>query len=119
MMRSIVSAFALTLVASVASADFAKVDNLAEFKSIVAGKTLTRPMIRLEVTPGGDIRGMGARWEVTGNWSWQDGYFCRDLYWGGDALGYNCQEVRVKENRIRFTSDRGRGDSAVFRLRAD
>lgn len=119
MLKIIAIASLLASVASVADADFAKVDDLAEFKAIVAGKTLTRPLIRLEVTPSGDIRGMGARWEVTGNWSWQDGYFCRDLYWGGDALGYNCQEVQVKKNRIRFTSDRGRGDSAVFRLRTD
>ncbi|MEX0337725.1 MAG: dihydrodipicolinate reductase [Arenibacterium sp.] len=118
-MKSVLLASSLAIAASAVHADFAKVDDLAEFKSIVSGKTLTRPLIRLEVTPNGDIRGMGARWEVTGNWSWQDGYFCRDLYWGGDALGYNCQEVRVNDNRIRFTSDRGRGDSAVFRLRAD
>ncbi|MEX0279621.1 MAG: dihydrodipicolinate reductase [Arenibacterium sp.] len=119
MMRTLAIASALALAASAATAEFAKVNDLAQFKSIVTGKTLTRPLIRLEVMPEGDIRGMGARWEVTGNWSWKDGYFCRDLFWGGDALGYNCQEVRVNENRIRFTSDRGRGDSAVFHLRAD
>jgi hypothetical protein len=119
MMKVAAVASVLALTASAGQAEFAKVDDLAEFKSIVEGKTLTRPLIRLEVTPGGDIRGMGARWEVTGNWSWQDGYFCRELFWGGDPLGYNCQEVRVNDNRIRFTSDRGRGDSAVFRLRTD
>ncbi len=43
--------------------------------------------------------------------------FCRDLFWGARDLGYNCQQVDVNGSRIRFTSDRGRGDSAVFRLR--
>lgn len=119
MFKSVLMSGALMVAATVAQADFAKVHNLDEFTSIVSGKTLTRPLVRLEVTPTGDIRGIGVRWEVTGNWSWQDGYFCRDLFWGGDALGYNCQEVQVKENRIRFTSDKGRGDSAIFRLRTE
>ncbi len=100
-----------------AFADFAKVADESQFKQIVSGKTLTRPFVKLEVSPGGEISGVGARWEVTGNWSWQNGYFCRDLYWGGDDLGYNCQEVRIYDDRIRFTSDRGLGQSAVFRLR--
>jgi len=117
-----VNLLVLSLVASVCAgavqAEFAKVNDVNQFKSIVSGKTLTRPLIRLEVTPAGVIRGTGVRWDVTGNWSWRDGYFCRDLYWGGDDLGYNCQEVAVKDGRIRFTSDRGRGASAVFALRS-
>ena len=110
-------AAAIALIAAPAAAEYAKIRDADEFRAIVAGKTLTRPLIRLEVTPGGAIRGVGARWEVTGKWSWRDGYFCRSLYWGGDDLGYNCQEVRVKGERIRFTSDKGRGQSAEFRLK--
>lgn len=109
-------AFAGSLAASAASAEFTKVNDRAAFLSLVAGKTLTRPLINLRVTQDGRIEGMGARWEVTGNWSWRGGYFCRDLFWGGDELGYNCQEVRVNRNRLRFTSDRGNGQSAVFKL---
>ncbi|MFK7752168.1 MAG: dihydrodipicolinate reductase [Sedimentitalea sp.] len=105
--------------ASGAQAEFAKVANESEFKSIISGKTLTRPLIKLEVKPNGRIQGKGARWEVTGSWRWRDGYFCRDLSWGGDDLGYNCQEVAVKDGRIRFTSDKGRGDSADFKLRGN
>ena len=100
-----------------AAAEFAKVADEDQFKEIVTGKTLTRPFVKLQVSPAGEISGTGVRWEVTGNWSWRDGYFCRDLYWGGDDLGYNCQEVQVRDDQIRFTSDQGRGQSAVFRLR--
>ncbi|MCR9126865.1 MAG: dihydrodipicolinate reductase [Rhodobacteraceae bacterium] len=100
-----------------ALADFAKVSDGGLFKQIVTGKTLTRPLVRLEVSPAGVISGKGAAWEVTGEWRWQDGYFCRDLSWGGTDLGYNCQEVAVRGDEIRFTSDRGAGDSAAFRLR--
>ncbi|MGC3937775.1 dihydrodipicolinate reductase [Roseobacter sp. EG26] len=115
-MRMLVSTLAM-IAGTAASAEFAKVDSQEEFVSLVAGKELKRPFINLEVSPEGAISGKGAAWEVTGNWTWRDGYFCRDLFWGGDALGYNCQEVQAKDNRIRFTSDKGAGDSAEFRLR--
>lgn len=107
----------LAMLPVVAHADFDKVDTKDQFVQLIAGKMLTRPFVQLEVAPTGDISGHGARWDVEGNWTWQDGYFCRDLYWGGDPLGYNCQEVRASGNRIRFTSDRGEGNSADFRLR--
>lgn len=107
----------IALLATGAQADFAKVDDKSSFMQIVNGKTLTRPFVRLEVTEDGRIEGKGLSWDVTGQWSWQDGYFCRDLYWGGDPLGYNCQEVRANGNEVRFTSDQGSGQSADFGLR--
>lgn len=107
----------LTLAATTAAAEFTKIEDQKEFLRYVKGMTLTRPFVNLRVTQDGKIEGMGARWEVSGNWAWVDGYFCRDLFWGGDELGYNCQEVRVKDGRLRFTSDKGAGMSAVFRLR--
>jgi hypothetical protein len=93
-----------------------KVDSQKDFVRLVAGKTLTRPFVNLEVAKNGIITGKGAAWAISGDWSWQDGYFCRDLFWGGDALGYNCQEIKVEADRVRFTSDRGAGDSAEFKI---
>lgn len=116
-MRMTCMTAAFALLSAPAFADFAKIADENQFMEVVGGKTLTRPLVKLEVTPTGQISGQGASWPVTGNWSWQNGYFCRDLDWGGTDLGYNCQEVRVNDDRIRFTSDRGAGQSAVFRLR--
>ena len=110
-------AAAATLCAAPAFAEFSTVDDQSEFVELISGKELRRPFVSLEVTPDGAISGYGAAWPVTGNWTWSDGYFCRDIFWGGDPLGYNCQEVQATADRIRFTSDRGAGDSAEFRLR--
>ena len=110
-------AASLAVFATTASADFARIDTQGEFLRHVTGKTLSRPLVELRVTPDGRIEGRGAKWDVSGNWSWREGFFCRDLSWGGDELGYNCQEVRVNGGRMRFTSDRGNGMSAVFRLK--
>ncbi|WP_195821181.1 dihydrodipicolinate reductase [Roseobacter sp. MH60115] len=113
---SLVTGVAVLTATSVA-AEFTKVDSQQEFLSLISGKELRRPFVKLEVSPQGDISGIGAAWTVTGNWTWREGYFCRDLFWGGDPLGYNCQAVEAHDNRIRFTSDKGRGDSAEFRLK--
>ena len=111
------SALVLATLPALASADLAPVKDRDAFVKLIAGKTLTRPLVTLTVSPDGRIEGRGAKWDVTGSWSWQDGFFCRELNWGGDELGYNCQEVRANGNRLRFTSDKGTGDSADFRLR--
>ena len=112
-----IAAIVTTISAGSALAEFAKVTERDQFVQLVQGRTLSRTLVTLRVTPEGGISGRGAVWDVTGQWSWQDGYFCRDLYWGGDPLGYNCQEVTASGNAIRFTSDRGAGQSADFRLR--
>ncbi|QUJ78091.1 dihydrodipicolinate reductase [Sulfitobacter albidus] len=115
-MISMTAAAALCF-ATPAFAELSKVNSADEFKQIVSGKTLTRPLVKLQVSPGGSISGRGATWPVSGNWTWKDGYFCRSLEWGGDDLGYNCQEVKASGNKIRFTSDQGAGDSAEFTIR--
>ena len=117
-MRTIVLTLVAALTAVPAWAELRRVENQEQFVQLIEGKTLTRPLIKLTVSSDGRIAGRGARWDVEGTWSWQNGYFCRDLFWGGDALGYNCQEVQATaDGRIKFTSDRGAGDSAMFRLR--
>lgn len=102
--------------AAPARAEFQKIEDERTFRAIVAGKTLKRPLIRLQVRPEGTIKGRGAAWDVTGQWNWRGGYFCREMNWRDRDIAYNCQEVRVQGDRIRFTSDRGQGDYADFRL---
>ena len=117
-MRAPVGTLALVLgLGGAAEADFAKVGDRATFLDLVTGKQLTRPLVRLQVSADGEIAGRGAAWDVTGEWTWRSGYFCRNLRWGGDDLGYNCQQVETDGDRIRFIADRGTGRSADFSLR--
>ena len=83
MVRSSSFAFcfvAACVTAAPAFAEFAKVTDETEFVSIVSGKELKRPFVRLEVSPQGEISGQGAAWPVEGSWTWRDGYFCRELF---------------------------------------
>ncbi|MEM9967556.1 MAG: dihydrodipicolinate reductase [Pseudomonadota bacterium] len=115
--RAILLSIALIGLAAPALAEFQKVESRDAFVSLMQGKTLTRPLVRLQVSSDGSISGTGAAWEVTGQWQWKSGYLCRSLEWGGDDLGYNCQEVKTDGRTVRITSDRGTGRSADFRLR--
>lgn len=115
MRRVLVALFCLAAIP--ASAEFSRITDRTDFLSAVTGKTLTRPLIRLTVTPDGAIDGKGFSLPVSGQWEWKNGFFCRSMDVPGYDIPYNCQEVRVKGRDIRFTSDQGKGQSAVFRLK--
>ena len=86
------------------------------FVSLVKGKDLKRMGITLQVTSDGKIAGRALGQPVSGAWKWSGGYFCRDLAWGKQDLGPNCQAVKIKGSVIRFISDRGTGEYADLRV---
>lgn len=87
------------------------------FVELVNGKELRRFGITLNVTPDGQIIGRAFGTPVSGAWEWENGYFCRDLFWGQQDLGFNCQLVQIDGARMRFTSDQGTGPYADLTLR--
>jgi hypothetical protein len=98
---------------------YQEITDKTAFLTTMGGKNLSNRLyaVNLAVRPSGQIAGSGAGWEITGTWSWQDGYFCREMFWGGDPIPYNCQLVEFNGQEMRFTTDQGLGDSASFRLR--
>ncbi|MEM9710131.1 MAG: dihydrodipicolinate reductase [Pseudomonadota bacterium] len=109
---------ALVVWTSPASAEtFQTVNDRASFIDLIKGRELRRLGIALKVSERGQIFGRAFGRQVTGNWQWSDGYFCRDLYYGEEALEPNCQLVEVRGSTVRFTSDRGEGIYADLRLR--
>lgn len=105
---------------SAAAADYRPVSDRSEFLALLDGKRLSNRLygVNLKVSPSGTLAGKGAAWDITGTWSWIDGYFCREMNWGGDPIPYNCQLVEVRNgNEMRFTVDRGAGQAASFKLR--
>ena len=120
MARSLVLSLVLAAFAAPALAQgYARIDDRARFLETVEGRDLRMPLfgITLNVNPDGSITGEAMGWAVTGRWDWQDGYFCREMDWSGYAIAPNCQLVEVNGDSMRFTVDRGAGNSASFRLR--
>ncbi len=100
--------------------DFVPVQDVARFVALVEGRELRLPLygIKLRLSPDGVINGSALGWGITGSWKWDQGYFCREMDWSGTDIPYNCQLVEVRgTDEIRFTVDRGTGDSAKFKLR--
>ena len=89
----------------------------AAFVKLVTGRMLQRFGIGLAVGPGGTITGSAFGTAVTGSWVWRDGFFCRDLAYGSTKIAMNCQRVESDGKTVRFTADRGKGESADLRLR--
>lgn len=105
----------ILLVAPAIAAANQKITDAQTFHQLVQSHHLKRAFITLEVDANGSITGTAFGRPVRGDWSWQEGYFCRTLFWGTRDLGYNCQEVRHSGDRLIFQSDRGTGDSADFK----
>ncbi|MEX1235783.1 MAG: dihydrodipicolinate reductase [Roseovarius sp.] len=117
---AITSVLALTLgifSAPVTAQAFEQITTRDDFVAATSGRDMTRLGISVAVSPSGEIKGRAFGYPVTGEWDWQGDYFCRDLYWGGDPLGPNCQAVRIQGDTIRFISDQGAGRSADLTLR--
>jgi hypothetical protein len=99
---------------------FAPIRDRGEFLSLVEGRELRLNLfrIRIEVRGDGQIVGSALGWDLSGDWDWRDGYFCREMDWSGYEIPLNCQLVEAKgAEAMRFTVDKGAGDSALFKLR--
>lgn len=95
-----------------------RITTRTDFLLLVDQRRLTATGITLTVTPDGQITGRAFGRAVTGSWSWDEGgWFCRRLGWGRQSWPLNCQLVTRDGDRLRFTADRGTGDSATLRLR--
>ncbi|WP_375687474.1 dihydrodipicolinate reductase [Pseudooceanicola sp. LIPI14-2-Ac024] len=115
-----IAAIVLLIAAALPAAaqDQHPVTDRAEFVSLVEGRALTRLGISLNVTGDGQISGRALGRPVSGTWEWQGDYFCRVLKWGGKVIdAYNCQAVELEGAGLRFTSDKGAGDSARLAFR--
>lgn len=121
-MTRIAAAVVMTLATAMPAAanEYQPVTELSDFLDTVEGRELRLGLfgVSLSILPDGRIDGSASGWALTGTWTWEDGFFCREMDWGGTPIPYNCQLVEVRnDNQIRFTVDRGAGDAASFNLR--
>ena len=119
-MRALLLASLLLLPHPVAAEGFEPVKDKDRFLDLVQNRELRIGLynLSLNVLPDGRIDGSALGWDITGQWTWKDGYFCREMDWSGMEIDYNCQLVEAQgSEKLRFTVDQGKGDSATFRLR--
>ncbi len=108
----------LAALASPAMADgYARVTDRGAFVDLVRGKSLTSLGVSLTISPSGSIGGRAFGRDVSGAWTWTDGYFCRTLRAGDRVFARNCQVVQRQGDRLRFIADKGTGETANLRIR--
>jgi hypothetical protein len=110
----------VALAAPASATEFEPVHDRASFLALIKDKDLHIGLynLTLQVHPDGTISGSALGAAVSGTWAWQEGYFCREMAWGRHAIKENCQLVEQRDGtELRFTVDRGKGQSAAFRLR--
>ena len=110
----------LTAPLSASAEEFQPVMEKDRFLTLIQDRELRIGLydLSLNVLPDGRIAGSALGWDITGQWAWKDGYFCREMDWSGTPISYNCQLVEAQgAEKLRFTVDQGKGDSATFRLR--
>lgn len=120
MLRSAAALLALATALPAAADVFRTVTDKSRFLDLVRDRELRIGLYDLSiyVLPDGRIAGSALGWDITGQWDWKDGYFCREMDWSGTPISYNCQLVEsAGAEKLRFTVDQGKGDSATFRLR--
>jgi hypothetical protein len=120
MLRLSVVLLAIATAAPAAAESFEPVKDKDRFLDLVQNRELRIGLynLSLNVLPDGRIAGSALGWNITGQWAWKDGYFCREMDWSGMEIDYNCQLVEAQgAEKLRFTVDQGKGDSATFRLR--
>ena len=111
--------FAALFIAAPGLAAAQTITDRATFVSLVEGRSLSQRLfgVDLRVTGDGRIAGDAMGGTVIGSWTWDDGYFCREMTWGDRSFPLNCQRVDVDGDLITFTADRGAGDDATLRIR--
>jgi hypothetical protein len=120
MLRVITTILLLAAPVAAAANDFETIRDRGDFVSLIESRELRIGIynLSLNVLPDGKIKGRALGWDITGSWQWQDGFFCREMDWSGMEIEYNCQLVEASgAERMRFTVDKGVGDSATFKLR--
>jgi hypothetical protein len=116
-MRTFMIVLLATFATPAMAEEYTRVTDRGAFVALVSGKTLTSLAVSLTVSPSGKIGGSAFGRNVTGSWTWSNGYFCRTLKAGDKTFARNCQLVQRKGNRIRFTADQGAGQVADLRIR--
>lgn len=120
MLRSVALLVALATAVPAAAEEFQAVTDKTRFLDLIKNRELRIGLydLSINVLPDGRIAGSALGWDITGQWAWKDGYFCREMDWSGTPISYNCQLVEAEgAEKMRFTVDQGKGDSATFRLR--
>ncbi|MCK0097739.1 dihydrodipicolinate reductase [Yoonia sp. F2084L] len=93
-----------------------RINNVGMFCEQITGKHLTSGGLEFVIYPDGRISGTADGQKFSGSWVWRDGFFCRKAELEGKDLGVDCEVIEISNDQMRYTRDKGMGDSAVVEI---
>lgn len=95
-----------------------RIETEQEFREIAVGKKLVYKIGEYVIAhDDGTMSGYFGGKPLSGNWNWEDGYYCRTGKLGGKSLGQDCQIVELSGNKLTFIRKKGKGgDSGPYKI---
>lgn len=87
-----------------------------EYRTTIVGKRLVWESGSATHHEDGSITGNVGDREMTGTWSWQDGFYCRSIRISNTRVPDDCQILIVSGDELTVIRDGGMGDIATFRI---
>lgn len=88
----------------------------AEFRATIVGKTLTFQGNSLTVNADGTLSGPWDGSGIQGTWVWDNGAMCREASIGTRELDPDCQTFVVNGSTVTVTRNRGAGQSFEYSI---
>lgn len=110
---------AATGIAQSDAAQFAVVEDYADFEATFIGPRISDPDDAANyfvIQTDGTIAGTWFGKTLSGAWRWEDGYFCRSLS-APRAAPEDCQQWSVAGDQARLVRDRGTGEATFYAIR--
>lgn len=83
------------------------------FRQTCTDKVLTSEGMNFTIHSDGRISGRIGDSLLTGAWHWRERYFCRTAQLDGEDLDLDCEIIEVRGNQMRYTRDKGNGDTTI------
>ena len=87
-----------------------QITNQKQFLEKVADRKLVQGSSWVIISATGSVNGEGPdEVPISGNWTWNETYYCRDISIDSVPLPHDCQTVTLDGNIVSFIHDKGRG----------
>lgn len=90
-----------------------RVETAEMFRQYCADKVLTSEGMTFTIHSDGRISGCVGNGRLSGAWYWRDRFFCRTAKLDGEELGLDCEIIEIRGNQMRYTRDKGKGETSV------
>lgn len=103
--------------ATPAAAEFKRIATEKQMRDLVVGKKLATSNGYSVANADGTMTGEFGGKKFSGAWKWSGKFFCRNGVLGGKEIGSDCQVWEIDGNQLRYTRQKGKGDSVIATIK--